>query len=163
MTADVWLPIPPDEIEGLPEGLNYRFWDGAEDFPADPAHCAYYVVPYMKPVQVGLRPVPRLSSVQVVQTLSPHRRQQASQALSTPLPPPLPLLELEATHTYIARYARVLAGAHQALCRHSHRDDSRSVSSVAQALHIRGVWAAELSSGISRRWGKALESAGLFF
>jgi phosphoglycerate dehydrogenase-like enzyme len=70
MTADVWLPIPPDEIEGLPEGPDYRFWDGAEDFPADPADCAYYVVPYMKPVEVGLRPVPRMSSVQVVQTLS---------------------------------------------------------------------------------------------
>ncbi|MER5210665.1 2-hydroxyacid dehydrogenase [Streptomyces sp. NPDC002838] len=70
MTADVWLPIPPDEIEGLPEGPTYRFWDGAEDFPADPADCAYYVVPYMKPVEVGLRPVPRMSSVQVVQTLS---------------------------------------------------------------------------------------------
>ncbi|CAM5497403.1 hypothetical protein SALBM217S_05605 [Streptomyces griseoloalbus] len=33
MTADVWLPIPPDEIEGLPESLNYLFWDGGEDFP----------------------------------------------------------------------------------------------------------------------------------
>ncbi|KOU77019.1 dihydrofolate reductase [Streptomyces sp. MMG1533] len=70
MTADVWLPIPPEDIEGLPKGLNYRFWDGGEDFPADPADCAYYVVPYMKPVEVGLRPVPSLSSVQVVQTLS---------------------------------------------------------------------------------------------
>jgi phosphoglycerate dehydrogenase-like enzyme len=70
MTADVWLPIPPEDIEGLPEGPNYRFWDGGEDFPADPADCVYYVVPYMKPVEVGLRPVPRLSSVQVVQTLS---------------------------------------------------------------------------------------------
>ncbi|MFD3498285.1 2-hydroxyacid dehydrogenase [Streptomyces sp. NPDC058676] len=70
MTADVWLPIPPEDIEGLPEGPNYRFWDGGEDFPADPADCAYYVVPYMKPIAVGLRPVPRMSSVQVVQTLS---------------------------------------------------------------------------------------------
>ncbi|MFE9441275.1 2-hydroxyacid dehydrogenase [Streptomyces sp. NPDC006602] len=70
MTADVWLPIPPEDIEGLPEGPNYRFWDGAEDFPADPADCAYYVVPYMKRIEVGLRPVPRMSSVQVVQTLS---------------------------------------------------------------------------------------------
>ncbi|WP_217234737.1 2-hydroxyacid dehydrogenase [Streptomyces sp. AC555_RSS877] len=70
MTADVWLPIPPEDIEGLPAGPNYRFWNGGEDFPADPADCAYYVVPYMKPVEVVLRPVPRLSSVQVVQTLS---------------------------------------------------------------------------------------------
>ncbi len=31
MTVDVWLPIPPEEIEGLPEGPNYLFWDGGED------------------------------------------------------------------------------------------------------------------------------------
>ncbi|MET8245931.1 2-hydroxyacid dehydrogenase [Streptomyces sp. NPDC005202] len=70
MTADVWLPIPPDEIEGLPEGPAYRFWDGAEEFPADPADCVFYVVPYMKPSEVGVRPLPRMSSVRVVQTLS---------------------------------------------------------------------------------------------
>ncbi|WP_030421664.1 2-hydroxyacid dehydrogenase [Streptomyces sp. SCSIO 75703] len=70
MTADVWLPLDPDEIEGLPEGPVYRFWDGAEEFPADPADCVYYVVPYMKPPGVGLRPLPRMTSVQVVQTLS---------------------------------------------------------------------------------------------
>ncbi|WP_345573778.1 2-hydroxyacid dehydrogenase [Streptomyces prasinosporus] len=70
MTADVWLPIPPDEIEGLPEGPDYRFWDGGEDFPADPADCAFYVVPYMKPGAVGVRPLPLMRSVRVVQTLS---------------------------------------------------------------------------------------------
>ncbi|MFC9160702.1 2-hydroxyacid dehydrogenase [Streptomyces fungicidicus] len=68
--ADVWLPIPPDEIEGLPEGPRYRFWDGAEDFPADPADCAFYVVPYMRPAGVGVRPLPLMRSVRVVQTLS---------------------------------------------------------------------------------------------
>ncbi|MFH9042533.1 2-hydroxyacid dehydrogenase [Streptomyces sp. NPDC017966] len=68
--ADVWLPIPPDEIEGLPEGPHYRFWDGAEEFPADPADCAFYVVPYMKPAGIGVRPMPLMRSVRVVQTLS---------------------------------------------------------------------------------------------
>ncbi|WP_329221334.1 2-hydroxyacid dehydrogenase [Streptomyces sp. NBC_01485] len=68
--ADAWLPLPPEEIEGLPEGLNYRFWNGAADFPADPADCVFYVVPYMKPAEVVLRPLSHLSSVQVVQTLS---------------------------------------------------------------------------------------------
>lgn len=68
--ADVWLPIPPDEIEGLPEGPYYRFWDGGEEFPADPADCAFYVVPYMKPAGVGVRPLPLMRSVRVVQTLS---------------------------------------------------------------------------------------------
>jgi phosphoglycerate dehydrogenase-like enzyme len=70
MTADVWLPIPPDQIEGLPDGPGYRFWNGEEDFPADPADCVYYVVPYMKPTEIAVRPLPRLGSVQVVQTLS---------------------------------------------------------------------------------------------
>ncbi|AXL91123.1 dihydrofolate reductase [Streptomyces sp. CB09001] len=70
MTADVWLPIPPDEIEGLPEGPAYRHWDGQETYPADPADCAFYVVPYMKPSGIGVRPLPEMRSVQVVQTLS---------------------------------------------------------------------------------------------
>ncbi|GGV74232.1 dehydrogenase [Streptomyces griseoloalbus] len=70
MTADVWLPLPPDGIEGLPEGPHYRFWDGGEEFPADPADCVFYVVPYMKPPGIGVRPLPLMRSVRVVQTLS---------------------------------------------------------------------------------------------
>ncbi|WP_171112797.1 MULTISPECIES: 2-hydroxyacid dehydrogenase [Streptomyces] len=70
MTADVWLPIPPEDIEGLPDGPEYRFWNGGETFPADPADCSFYVVPYMKPTGVGVRPMPEMTSVQVVQTLS---------------------------------------------------------------------------------------------
>ncbi|MFD3945642.1 2-hydroxyacid dehydrogenase [Streptomyces sp. NPDC058579] len=73
-TRDVWLPIPADEIEGLPDpgasGLNYRFWDGGPDFPADPARCAFYVVPYMKGTEIAVRPLAEMSSVRVVQTLS---------------------------------------------------------------------------------------------
>ncbi|MGC5397361.1 2-hydroxyacid dehydrogenase [Streptomyces sp. DT20] len=67
---DVWLPIEADGIEGLPEGLNYRFWNGGQDYPADPAHCAFYVVPYMKGPKVAVRPLAGMSSVRVVQTLS---------------------------------------------------------------------------------------------
>ncbi|MFE1880675.1 2-hydroxyacid dehydrogenase [Streptomyces diastatochromogenes] len=74
MTADVWLPIPPDEIEGLPEGLRYLFWDGGEsgdqEFPGDPADCAVYVVPYMKRWPVKVRPLEHLTHVQVIQTLT---------------------------------------------------------------------------------------------
>lgn len=68
--TDVWLPIPADEIEGLPEGLDYRFWDGGPDLPADPAKCAFYVVPYMKGPQIAVRPLDAMSAVRVVQTLS---------------------------------------------------------------------------------------------
>lgn len=70
MTSDIWLPIPADEIEGLPGGLDYHHWDGQADFPADPADCAFYVVPYMKGMDVALRPLAAMTSVRVVQTLS---------------------------------------------------------------------------------------------
>ncbi|MEU1463627.1 2-hydroxyacid dehydrogenase [Streptomyces sp. NPDC005727] len=74
MTQDVWLPIAPEEIEGLPQGPRYLFWDGGDDgeqeFPGDPADCAFYVVPYMRASAVGLRPMDRMSTVRVVQTLS---------------------------------------------------------------------------------------------
>ncbi|WP_217624514.1 2-hydroxyacid dehydrogenase [Streptomyces sp. TRM64462] len=72
--ADVWLPIPADEITGLPDpsttGLTYRFWDGGPDLPADPARCAFYVVPYMKGMEIAVRPMAAMTSLRVVQTLS---------------------------------------------------------------------------------------------
>ncbi|MFJ8008077.1 2-hydroxyacid dehydrogenase [Streptomyces fagopyri] len=70
MTSDVWLPLHADGIEGLPEGLDYRFWDGGQDFPADPADCVFYVVPYMKPPAVARRPMAEMTSLRAVQTLS---------------------------------------------------------------------------------------------
>ncbi|MDN3296019.1 2-hydroxyacid dehydrogenase [Streptomyces ficellus] len=74
MTADVWLPIAAEEIDGLPDsadsGLTYHFWDGGPDFPADPADCAFYVVPYMKGTEIAVRPMAAMTSVRVVQTLS---------------------------------------------------------------------------------------------
>jgi phosphoglycerate dehydrogenase-like enzyme len=70
MTSDVWLPFHADEIDGLPEGPGYRFWDGGQEFPADPADCVFYVVPYMKPPAVSRRPMSEMTSVRVVQTLS---------------------------------------------------------------------------------------------
>ncbi|MFF7332631.1 NAD(P)-dependent oxidoreductase [Streptomyces sp. NPDC008150] len=74
MSTDVWLPVRPEEIEGLPEGPRYLFWDGGEDgdqeFPGDPADCAVYVVPYMKRQPVKTRPLARLRNVEVVQTLT---------------------------------------------------------------------------------------------
>ncbi|WP_329127563.1 2-hydroxyacid dehydrogenase [Streptomyces caniferus] len=67
---DVWLPIPPDEIEGLPGGLHYVHWDAGPDYPADPERCVFYAVPYMKDTAVSLRPLSRMSRVRVVQTLT---------------------------------------------------------------------------------------------
>ncbi|MFC8349195.1 2-hydroxyacid dehydrogenase [Streptomyces sp. NPDC057280] len=74
MSADVWLPIPPEEIAGLPEGPDYLFWDGGEageqDFPGDPADCVVYVVPYMKRQDVKVRPLKEMRNLQLVQTLT---------------------------------------------------------------------------------------------
>jgi phosphoglycerate dehydrogenase-like enzyme len=70
MTYEVWLPFPADDLDGLPDGPNYRYWNGEQDFPADPADCSFYVVPYMKGSDVSVRPLAEMTSVQVVQTLS---------------------------------------------------------------------------------------------
>ncbi|MFB7913027.1 2-hydroxyacid dehydrogenase [Streptomyces sp. NPDC056061] len=67
---DVWLPLPADEIEGLPEGLTYHFWDGGQDYPADPADCTFYVVPYMRGGEVSVRPLAAMTQIRVVQTLT---------------------------------------------------------------------------------------------
>lgn len=70
MTAEVWLPYREDELEGLPEGLVPRYWNGQDAYPADPAACVLYVVPYLKPGSVAVRPMPEMTSLKVVQTLS---------------------------------------------------------------------------------------------
>ncbi|MEU6822028.1 2-hydroxyacid dehydrogenase [Streptomyces atriruber] len=74
MTTDVWLPFEAHDIPGLPDaaeaGLTYRFWDGGPEFPADPADCAFYVVPYMKTTEIAVRPLSAMTSVRVVQTLT---------------------------------------------------------------------------------------------
>ncbi|MFI9625656.1 2-hydroxyacid dehydrogenase [Streptomyces sp. NPDC052042] len=69
-TRGVWLPYPADEIDGLPDGLSYHFWDGAGDYPTDPAECAFYVVPYLAGAEAAVRPFAAMTRVQVVQTLT---------------------------------------------------------------------------------------------
>ncbi|MFI2074598.1 MULTISPECIES: 2-hydroxyacid dehydrogenase [Streptomyces] len=65
-----WLPIEPEEIEGLPEGLRYAHWNGGPDYPTDPAECSFYCVPYLKGTAVSARPLPEMSRLRVVQTLT---------------------------------------------------------------------------------------------
>ncbi|MFF4322454.1 2-hydroxyacid dehydrogenase [Streptomyces sp. NPDC001568] len=69
-TADVWLPFPAGEIDGLPDSFRYRRWDGEDEFPADPAACVFYVTPYMKSPEVTLRPLAAMPDLKVVQTLT---------------------------------------------------------------------------------------------
>lgn len=67
----VWLSVPPGEIDGLPDAYEYLFWDGTgPDFPGDPGEAVFYVVPYMRGPAVGAVPLPRMRNVRVVQTLS---------------------------------------------------------------------------------------------
>ncbi|GGY60695.1 2-hydroxyacid dehydrogenase [Streptomyces xanthochromogenes] len=70
MTSDVWIPFDPADVPGLPDSFAYRVWDGGPDFPADPADCVFYVVPYMKPSETSVRPLAAMTGVQVVQTLT---------------------------------------------------------------------------------------------
>ncbi|MET8676680.1 2-hydroxyacid dehydrogenase [Streptomyces sp. NPDC004647] len=70
MSADVWLPVHAEEIDGLPDRFDYRFWDGGPEFPADPARCVFYGVPYMKGPEVSVRPLREMTAVRVIQTLT---------------------------------------------------------------------------------------------
>lgn len=66
--GQVWLPIPPDEITGLPPELDYVHWDAEPEFPADPADCVFLVAPYMR--RITNDPVPRMRALKVLQTLT---------------------------------------------------------------------------------------------
>ncbi|WP_171166426.1 2-hydroxyacid dehydrogenase [Streptomyces sp. I05A-00742] len=70
-----WLPFRPEEIEGLPEGLEYAHWDGAGEYPTDPARVAFYGIPYeidgaLASAEVCTRPLPLMRGVRVVQALT---------------------------------------------------------------------------------------------
>ncbi|PLW71272.1 dihydrofolate reductase [Streptomyces sp. SCUT-3] len=67
--AEVWLSLPPEEIEDLPAGPRYLFWDGGEEYPGDPGRVRFYVPPYMKG-DAGLRPLPLMGGLRVLQTLT---------------------------------------------------------------------------------------------
>ena len=67
----MWLSVPPQDVEGLPDAFDYVYWDGtSQDFPADPADAVFYVVPYMMGPTAGARPLAAMRSVRAVQTLS---------------------------------------------------------------------------------------------
>lgn len=70
ITGDVWLPLPLDSLPDPPGEFTYHFWDGAGDYPADPADCVFYGVPYMRPADVVTGPLPRMTRLRVIQTLT---------------------------------------------------------------------------------------------
>ena len=67
----VWLSVPPEDIDGLPDAFEYVHWEGTgRDFPADPADAVLYVVPYMKGPAITALPLPHMRRLRVVQTLT---------------------------------------------------------------------------------------------
>ncbi|WP_156726247.1 2-hydroxyacid dehydrogenase [Streptomyces apocyni] len=68
--GEIWLPLPAEDVPGLPPGPTYRHWDGDRDFPGDPAGCGFYAVPYMKSTEVSISPLSVMTSLAVVQTLT---------------------------------------------------------------------------------------------
>jgi phosphoglycerate dehydrogenase-like enzyme len=68
-TKHIWLSLPPQEIEDLPEGPEYGYWDGEGELPSGIEAVEFFVTPYLKgPVAVPL--LPRMRNLRVVQTLT---------------------------------------------------------------------------------------------
>ena len=65
----VWLPFEPSELGEVPAGLRYEVVDPTRDTPSSVGDVALYVTPYnMGPAVAEV--LPRMTSLQVVQTLS---------------------------------------------------------------------------------------------
>lgn len=64
------MPLPPGDLGHLPAGLSYRYWSAEGDYPADPADCVFYAVPYMKPARTVTAPLARMARLRVIQTLT---------------------------------------------------------------------------------------------
>ncbi|WP_399936917.1 2-hydroxyacid dehydrogenase [Streptomyces sp. BBFR25] len=69
-TPQVWLPAQFADLTDLPTGLEYARWDGRSAFPSDPAEVNFYVPPLTKDIDVIGKPLPRMTSLRVVQALS---------------------------------------------------------------------------------------------
>ncbi|MFE1995047.1 2-hydroxyacid dehydrogenase [Streptomyces parvulus] len=65
-----WLPVPAEEMDGLPADLDYASWDGRGPYPTDPARVSFYAPPLTTDTAVILRPLPRMSQLRVIQALS---------------------------------------------------------------------------------------------
>ncbi|MGI5397505.1 2-hydroxyacid dehydrogenase [Streptomyces sp. CA-251251] len=65
-----WLPVPAEEMDGLPAGLDYASWDGRGPYPTDPARVSFYAPPLTTDTAVILRPLALMSRLRVLQALS---------------------------------------------------------------------------------------------
>jgi phosphoglycerate dehydrogenase-like enzyme len=65
----VWLPFDPERLGDPPPGLRYEVVDPTDSVPDSVGEVAFYVPPYQMGPAVG-EVLPRMTSLQVVQTLS---------------------------------------------------------------------------------------------
>jgi phosphoglycerate dehydrogenase-like enzyme len=65
----VWVPYPPDDFGGLPEGLVADVYDGGELPPASYGEVELYVLPYLF-AERTLEVMARMPRLRVVQTLT---------------------------------------------------------------------------------------------
>jgi phosphoglycerate dehydrogenase-like enzyme len=65
----VWLPFDPDLLGDPPTGLRYEVVDPTKHVPDSVADVVFYVPPYLMSTSVA-EVLPRMTSLQVVQTLS---------------------------------------------------------------------------------------------
>jgi phosphoglycerate dehydrogenase-like enzyme len=69
MTA--WLPYPPGEVPGLPDGISYQYWNGSHSLPGDPNDVRFLVGPPTPGAEHALsRVLPHTGNLQVLQLLS---------------------------------------------------------------------------------------------
>lgn len=68
--TEIWLPLPHGAVEGLPNSLTYHYQDGEEEYRADPADRASYVVPCTRHQRIAVRPLGHMKRPRPVRKLS---------------------------------------------------------------------------------------------
>lgn len=65
----IWLSLPPGDLEGLPQGPDYRFWDGTGEPPPGIEEVEFLVTPYPR-TSLAVPLLPRMPALRVVQALT---------------------------------------------------------------------------------------------
>jgi phosphoglycerate dehydrogenase-like enzyme len=69
LAQKIWLSVPPGEIEGLPDGPDYSYWNGDGELPPGIDEVEFFVPPYMRGA-LAVPLLPRMRNLRVVQTLT---------------------------------------------------------------------------------------------
>ena len=73
LAEKIWLSLPPEDIEGLPDGPDYAYWNGDGQPPPGIEDVEFFVPPYMRG-DVAVPLLPRMRGLRVVQTLTAASR-----------------------------------------------------------------------------------------